>query len=251
MPCPLFYTLVSVGTGGGRPTKFRAVVAAVALFALGGCGFGFPWPTAPSPAAGSITVAVFGDSLIVGSTGALHDALTFDHQPNTVIDHTVPGSGLLDPGIEDFINNNLPASGVVVFEYVGMCYACPAPIASPTYFALWEAAMRRVIQGARNRGLSVVWVKPPPIVNPYAVFVATEQSAMVDRVTADMGIVKADWWVALGDINGAYQDLLVYSDFLAPAALHLVREPDAFHISPVGQKRASAWTAAAVIDAAT
>ena len=221
------------------------------MLALAGCGLGNWWPVPPPGTPNVIQVTVFGDSLIAGTAPAVHSALTFYGQPNTVVDQTVPGSGLLDPGIHTYINDRLPASGVVVFEYVGMCYSCPAQVGSPTYFALWEASMRQVIDDVRAKGLAVVWVKPPPIVNPFAIGVATEISTMVDRVTSQLGVVKADWWVALGDFMGAYQDDLWYDDFLVGGSVHRVRAQDGFHLSDLGRQRASAWTAAAVIDAAT
>jgi hypothetical protein len=218
-----------------------------------GCGLGNAWPKPPPAAPTSVRVTMFGDSLFAGSAPALRAALDFDHQPNTVIDHTAPGTGLLDPGIHEFIADRLPADGVVVFEYVGLCNTCPAVIGSPAYFALWEQSMREVVADTRAKGLAVVWVKPPPSINPYAQGVSAMQAAMVDRVVADIAdprVVEADWWAALGDVNGDYQLDLWYDDFLRGGSLHRVRLFDAFHLTDVGRQRASAWTAAAVIDAA-
>jgi hypothetical protein len=226
----------------------------VALLALAGCGLGNPWPKPPPAAPTSLRVTMFGDSLLTGSAPMLRAALDFDHQPNTVVDLTVPGSGLLDPGIHEFLADRLPADGVVVFEYVGMCSSCPATIGSPTYFSLWEDSMRTVIADTRAQGLDVVWVKPPPSINPYAQGVSAMQAAMVDRVIADLAdahVVEADWWTALGDVKGDYQLDLWYDDFLRGGSLHRVRLFDAFHLTDVGRQRASAWTAAAVIAAAT
>ncbi len=221
------------------------------MLALAGCGLGNFWPVPPPGVPDTIQVTVFGDSLIADTAGPLHNALIFDGQPNRVVDQTVLGSGLLDPGIHTYINDRLPASGVVVFEYVGMCYSCPAPVGSPTYFALWESSMRQVIDDVRAKGLAVVWVKPPPVANPLATGVATAISALVDRVTSQRSVVEADWWAALADFTGAYQDDLWYDDFLVGGSVHRVRAQDGFHLSDLGRQRVSAWTAAAVIDAAT
>ena len=139
----------------------------------------------------------------------------------------------------------------MVFEYLGMCWYCVPAWGSPAYYAAWEASMRQVIADVRARGLAIVWAKTPPIANPFIASVAYYVGLMTDRVTAELGVVKADWFVALGDFVGAYQEDLYYETFLAAPAVHRVRDSDGLHLVEEGRRRAAAWTAAAVIDAAT
>jgi hypothetical protein len=228
----------------------RFVVATAGLVALTGCGIGNPWPSVPSAVPGTVDVTLFGDSVIWTSGAALHAGLSFYGQANTVTDRAYLGMGLLDPTNHQYIADHLPASGVVVFEYVGVCGNCAYQYGSPEFYTAWEAAMREEIADARAKGLRVVWVKSPPVANPFFVTVAAQLSAMVDRVTTDLGVVEADWWQALGDTAGAYQQDLWYAQFLEGPWVHRVREDDGLHLTDEGRKRVASWTAAAVMPAA-
>jgi hypothetical protein len=230
-----------------RPAR---VVLAAALLALTGCGIGNPWPSVPPKVSGTIAVTLFGDSLTRGTGPSLHDALAFDGQANTVDDKSVIGGGLANPAAHEYIVANLPASGVVVFEFLGICVFCAYEYGSPEFYAAWEDQMRLEITTARDAGLRVVWVKPPPVTNPFIAPVAATLSSMVDRVTRELGVVEADWSTALTDVDGAYQADLFYAPVLAGPGLYTVRETDGVHLPDAGRRRVAAWTAAAVMTAA-
>jgi hypothetical protein len=138
-----------------------------------------------------------------------------------------------------------------VFAFLGMCFGCPQPWGSQQFYAAWESVMRDVIGEAQHLGLDVVWTRTPPIANPFAAPVAANVSVLTSRVTAELGVVQADWWTALADTGGAYQQDLYYAAFFQPSAVHRVRSDDGLHFVEEGRRRIAAWTAAAVIDAAT
>jgi hypothetical protein len=231
-------------------TRVRVVAAAAVLLALAGCGFGNPWPAVPPDVPAPIDVTLFGDSVMNGTGPFLHDGLTWYGQPSTVVDRSIIGSGLLDPGNHAYVESNLPASGVVVFEYVGMCWGCPIPYGTFPFYVEWRAEMHTLITDARNKGLRVVWVKPPPVANPFIAPVTAALAPIVDEVTAQDGVVECDWWQALGDTNGSYQDWLWYQAVWQPPEAHLVRAGDGLHLSDDGRRRSAAWTAAAIMTAA-
>jgi hypothetical protein len=233
-----------------RGTGIHRAVAVVMLGLLAGCGFGNPWPTAPAPRSGTLDVVLFGDSLMYTTGPFLKSALEFDGQPSTVVDRSIIASGLLNSLLPAYIESNLPAQGVVVFEYLGICLYCPYEYGSPEFLAAWEDAMRAAIAVVRAHNLGVVWVKPPPVANAYFVDVSAELGEMVDRVTADLGVVEADWTRALADTAGAFQVDLWYANVLENPWVHRVRAGDGVHLTDEGRRRASAWTAAAVIAAA-
>ena len=61
------------------------------------------------------------------------------------------------------------------------------------------------------------------------------------RYPADFGVTVADWWQALSDTNGQWQETLWYDD-----ALHTVLVGDRVHLTEDGSTRTSTWTAAAL-----
>ena len=95
---------------------------------------------------------------------------------------------------------------------------------SPEFFAAWQAAASDLIRDARLHGLKVVWAIPPPpppdlngdtpvedwSSQAMRVFVTTLTAAYERNYPADFGVTTADWWQALSDTNGHWQETLWY-----------------------------------------
>ena len=64
---------------------------------------------------------------------------------------------------------------------------------------------------------------------------------MRNSYAAVPGVTTADWWRALSDTSGQWQENLWYDD-----AIHAVRTPDLVHLSDDGSTRTSTWTVAAL-----
>src|SRR4029077_1543837 len=56
----------------------------------------------------------------------------------------------------------------------------------------------------------------------------------------------ANWWDALADTNGNYQQVLLYADLFGEPTLHTVREDDGVHLTEDGAQRTASWTATAL-----
>ena len=184
----------------------------------------------------------------------------------TVYDGHVNGSGLLDPmngsSAREYLALQLaahPDVDTVIFEWAGVCDdVCGAQslaYGSTAFFNAWQAAAGDLIHDARSRGLQVVWAvspPPPPDVSSAAptedwssqemrVLVTTVGAAYERNYGAEFGVAVADWWEALSDTNGRWQQTLWYDD-----AAHVVRAPDRVHLTEDGSLRTSTWTVAAL-----
>ena len=207
-----------------------------------------------------------GDSLMGGTYSTLPGVLAAHGFDAVVYDAHVNGSGLLDPMngslARDYLALQLqahPDVDTVIFEWAGVCDdVCGADAiayGSPEFFAAWQAAASDLIHDARLRGLKVVWAispPPPPDLSGDApvedwssqamrVFVTTLTATYERDYPADFGVTTADWWQALSDTSGQWQENLWYDD-----ALHAVRAPDRVHLTDDGSTRTSTWTTAAL-----
>ena len=236
----------------------RTLVGILLLVTLGACGHANAWPNPPRSTGDRepVTVTLIGDSLLHQSAPLLPDALSFLGQPSHVIDHSVPGSGLIDTGVDSGIGERIdqwltsaPAGSVVVIAYSGNCLFCP--VSGQQFLDLWRTSLTSAVLQARDLGLRVVVVAPPavrPDLQPRAQ-VARDLAEMVHSVSAEYGVTEADWGRALDDVDGQYRDWLVYDELFQPPAAHLVHDPDGLHLAPDGEKRAAAWTADAILRA--
>jgi hypothetical protein len=226
-----------------------------------------PWPQIGTAPPVHHEILVMGDSLMGGTYLTLPGVLAARGFDATVHDAHVNASGLLDPMNGYFARDYLalqlaahPEVDTVIFEWAGVCDdVCAADAlayGSPEFFAAWQAAATDLIRAARLDGLEVVWAIPPPpppdlrgdrpvrewSSQAMRVFVTTLTAAYERSYPADLGVTTADWWQALSDTNGHWQETLRYD-----GAVHQVRAPDRVHLTHDGSIRTSTWTTAALV----
>jgi hypothetical protein len=239
------------------PRTARTLAGILLLAALAACGSANaavnPRSSADSTA---VTVTLIGDSLLHQSAPYLSDALTSLGQPANVIDYSVPGSGLIDAGVDSGIGERIdqwlrsaPSGSVVVIEYSGNCIFCS--VSGQQFYDQWRTALSSAVREAQDLGLRVVLVAPPavrPDIQPRAQ-VASDLAEMVHSISSEYGITESDWRTAFNDADGQYQDSLVYAEPHRSPALHVVRDPDGLHFTTDGEERAAIWTAKAIVRA--
>ena len=227
---------------------------------------GNPWPHIGNAPPEHHAILLMGDSLMGGTYFTLPQVLAAHGFDAAVYNAHVSASGLLDPmngySARDYLALQLqahPDVDTVIFEWAGVCDdVCSADAlayGSPEFFAAWQAAASDLIRDARLHGLKVVWAIPPPpppdlngdtpvedwSSQAMRVFVTTLTAAYERNYPADFGVTTADWWQALSDTNGHWQETLWYD-----RALHAVRAPDRVHLTEDGSVRTSTWTTAAL-----
>jgi len=227
---------------------------------------GNPWPQIGTAPPEHHEILVMGDSLMGGTYLTLPRVLAAHGFDAVVHDAHVNGSGLLDPMNGYFARDYLalqlaahPAVDTVIFEWAGVCDdVCSADAlayGSPEFFAAWQAAATDLIRAARLHGLEVVWaISPPPPPDlggdppvrdwssqAMRVFVTTLTAAYARNYPSDLSVTTADWWQALSDTNGHWQEALRYD-----GAVHGVRASDRVHLTDDGSVRTSTWTTAAL-----
>lgn len=218
------------------------------LIALAGCGVAHPWPDIP-PAPGTQKVLLLGDELLAEAAPKVGPALAFFGMQAQVIDRTVPGAGLLDPGIMDSLKAQLDANAdadIVVVEFLGDCSGCVVQPGSADYFHDWIAAAQQLIDAIRGRGMTPVWVVAPPIdpAIPTAAMLQTLSADGLEFARADQ-LVVANWADAFTDLYGDYLPFLFYSNVFEEPAWHVVRD-NGVDFADDGILRAANWTAAAI-----
>lgn len=248
----------------GAPGRARSVTPSSAPTST--APIGNPWPQVGAAPPEHHAILAMGDSLMGGTYSTLPGVLAAHGFDAVVYDAHVNGSGLLDPMngslARDYLALQLqahPDVDTVIFEWAGVCDdVCGADAiayGSPEFFAAWRAAASDLIHDARLRGLKVVWAispPPPPDLRGDApvedwssqamrVFVTTLTAAYEREYPADFGVTTADWWQALSDTSGQWQENLWYD-----GALHAVRAPDRVHLTDDGSTRTSTWTTAAL-----
>jgi hypothetical protein len=226
--------------------KRRLAVAVAVLVLAAGSIANLPAAGAAAPT-GTLHVTLLGDSLMWVAGKYVKGALASDGQRATVENASFPGVGLLDHGEPETDVSFLPADGIVVIEFIGNCfrdYGCTVEQGSPPFYDAWAAALHRLVQAARRRGLGIVLVRPPPDRDEP---LATLSRRIADMSASEPRVTIADWWRALTDASGAYQDTLVYSDAGHPPAAHAVRDADGVHLTEAGARRVAATTAAAIL----
>jgi hypothetical protein len=229
----------------------RAVIAVLFLL-VAGCGTGHPWPSVPagSNAAESHTVLLLGDSLLGQTAPELPQALAWHGLGATVIDESYPGTGLLDPKMVATqiakVNAHRNAD-IVVIEFSGNCVACPVPYGSGPFFQQWSTNLRAIVSYVQNLDKDVVLVLPPPM-RPDLVAAEVQRQLGVQNyvLAAAQHTALANWWEALVDTSGAYQQVLLYPDVFGEPILHTVRAGDGVHLTQDGARRTAEWTAAAL-----
>ena len=216
--------------------------------ALAGCGLARPWQDVP-PASGSKKVLLLGDALLAQAAPQLATTLSFSGVDAHIVDRTTPGVGLLTPGILDQLTAQLDATAdadIVVVEFAGDCPSCPVAPGSAQFFEDWMAAAQQLIDAIETRGMIPVWVVAPPIdpALPNAVAMRTLAAEGLGFAQANQ-LVVSNWADTLTDLNGDYQDLLLYDGLFAEPTVHLVRLFGVF-LTDDGSQRAANWTAAAI-----
>jgi len=227
---------------------------------------GNPWPQIGAAPPGHHTILAMGDSLMGLTVVTLPDVLAAHGFDAVVYDAHVSASGLLDPmngsSARDYFALQLaahPDVDTVMFEWTGVCaVGCgpdTIPYGSPAFFAAWHAAAADLVHDAYAHGLAVLWaISPPPPPDltggtpiedwsstPMRFLVGNALSMSERRYPADFGVTVADWWQALSDTNGQWQQALWYDN-----ALHVVRVDDRLHFTSEGSTRSSTWTVAAL-----
>ena len=237
-----------------RSVRLGAAVALLALVAAG-CALANPWPDVPPTTPDAHHVLLLGDSLMGGTAtllpGLMRDVTFYDEHRN--------GSGLVGQldGVEpvDFFEAQLqehPDVDTVVFEWAGACAnPCPIGYGSLDFYAKWTSTMVALRDAAVAHGLAVLWVVPPPPPPEAAaadgpfVFTPDTSTTLSNLTRWFRDVTLVDWWSALSDTGGAYQQTLFYGLF-DPPALHQVRADDRIHLSIDGAFRTSWWTMAAL-----
>jgi len=231
-------------------TQIKWMASAVILLALAACGPGNPWPDIPGGAIGDRSVVLIGDSLEVQMGPELGHTLAWYGMNATVTNDAVGGTGLLDDNLQSRVDSDLdaaPPHSIIVYEWYGNCFFLAAGCAyygSPQFYSDWETSMRNLIADARSRGDTVVWVTLPPSGDPNGQ--SLQLNDIYARVCAQLGVQRADWFTALSDTGGNYQEWLSYADVFSDPAWHHVRDPDGIHLLPDGAERAATWTAQAI-----
>jgi hypothetical protein len=225
-----------------------------------------PWPTVGPAPAGHHAILTVGDSIMGQGAAALPEVLKSHGFDAVVYDGHVNASGLLDPlngvSAREHLAQQLaahPDVDTVLFEWLNVCaFACSdggLAYGSPEFYAAWQDGVRGLVDDARARNLTVLWVIPPPppppsttdapIASwsspPMRVVVATQLAAAVRQYPVTLGVDTVDWWTALSDLDSQYQRELWYD-----GALHEVRSDDGVHITGDGSVRTSTWTVAAL-----
>ncbi|HEY7107489.1 MAG TPA: SGNH/GDSL hydrolase family protein [Acidimicrobiia bacterium] len=227
--------------------RSRALAVTTALLVLAGSGVVNPLPAAGAPAAGTLHVTLLGDSLMWVAGKYVRRALASHGQRATVENASFPGVGLLDRGEPATDESFLPAEGIVVIEFTGNClrdFGCTAEQGSESFYDAWEGALHSLVEAARHKGLGVVLVKPPPDRDEP---LATISRRIADVSTSEPGVTIADWWRALTDPAGAYQDTLRFGEPGAAPAAHVVRDADGVHLTEAGARRVASSTAIAIL----
>ncbi len=227
---------------------------------------GNPWPQIGAAPPEHHAILAMGDSLMGETVFTLPTVLAAHGFDAVVYDAHINASGLLDPmngsSARDYLAQQLaihPDVDTVIFEWAAVCAVACGPdtlaYGSPEFFAAWHAAAGDLVRDAYTRGLKVLWAissPPPPDVTGEApvedwssksmrVLVGTTLTMYERRYPTDFGVTVADWWQALSDTNGQWQDALWYDD-----ALHTVLVGDRVHLTEDGSTRTSTWTVAAL-----
>jgi hypothetical protein len=227
---------------------------------------GNPWPQIGAAPPGHHAILAMGDSLMGGTLYTLPGVLAAHGFDAVVYDGHVSASGLLDPMngylARDYLALQLaahPDVDTVIFEWAGVCDDVCGTDAlrygSNEFFAAWQDAAGDLIRDARLRGLKVVWaISPPPPPDldgdvpvedwssqAMREFVTTLAATYERNYPTDFGVTTADWWQALSDTSGHWQQSLSYD-----GSSHAVRAPDRVHLTVDGSTRTSTWTVAAL-----
>jgi hypothetical protein len=230
----------------------KRVAVAALLLLLAGCAPGNPWPSVPAglDAPESHTVLLLGDSLLNQTAPDLHGALAWHGLDATVIDESFPGSGLLDPNVVSTQIAKVdahPKADIVVIEFSGNCFSCPVTYGSAAFFDQWSTSLVAIVDYVQSLDKHAVLVLPPPQ-RPDLPTAAVQRQLGVQAslVALASDAVLANWWEALVDTSGNYQQVLFYPDLFSEAALHTIRADDGVHLTQQGARRAADWTVAAL-----
>ena len=225
---------------------------AVLLLFAAGCATGHPWPSVPaaSDAAESHTVLLLGDSLLNQTAPELTRALSWHGLDATVVDESFPGTGLLDPHMVATqiakVNAHRNAD-IVVIEFSGNCFTCPVTYGSSEFFQQWSANLGAIVHYVQSLDKHVVLVLPPPLRPDLAWAEVQRQLGLQDYLLATANhTALANWWEALVDTTGTYQQVLLYPDVFGEATLHTIRADDGVHLTQDGARRTAEWTVAAL-----
>jgi hypothetical protein len=223
-------------------------------------------PTVDPPPPGHHAILALGDSTMGQAIYALPAVLASHGFDAVLYDAHVNASGLLDPingvSARELLAEQLaahPDVDTVMFEWLNVCaFACadgdPA-YGSPTFFTAWQDAVRALVGDARAHHLRVLWAIPPPPPppptpdppaenwdnRPMRTLVATALAEAVSLYPFTIGVDTVDWWSAVSDTSGRYQQSLWYD-----GALHRMRAVDLVHLTDDASLRTSTWTAAAL-----
>ena len=193
---------------------------------------------------------LLGDSLLNQTAPELNRALAWHGLDATVIDESFPGTGLLDPHMVATqiakVNAHRNAD-IVVIEFSGNCFTCPVTYGSSEFFQQWSANLGAIVQYVQSLDKHVVLVLPPPLRPDLAWAEVQRQLGVQDYLlAAAKHTALANWWEALVDTTGTYQQVLLYPDVFGEATLHTIRADDGVHLTQDGARRTAEWTAAAL-----
>jgi hypothetical protein len=182
-----------------------AIVAiAVVTFGIGGLGAALT-PHSAAPVR-TESVLLIGDSLMHQAAAGVAAALP----GSTVVDESVPGSGLLDGEVDWFVRAEELVEryrpDVVMVSFVGNYDASQGTLVAdtPEYYAAWADAAQRLTDLLRATGVHVDWVAQPPVRSPnfyglaaertdqlYVTYATLARETGVDLVDADSAISTA------------------------------------------------------------
>lgn len=221
----------------------------IGLTGLAGCGQGRLAPPV-APAAGANKVLLIGDQQLGRAAPSIAPTLAFNGVHAQVVDLTTPGAGLLDAGALDALRAKFDANAdasMVVVGFTGYCSSCPGGYAGPGQAQQWTAAAGQLVAEIRARGMTPVWVVPPPVPPglPSAPALHAVADAGLSFARAE-GVVVANWVEAFTDSLGQYLPALHYARLFEGAAWHVVRTPDGVGFTDDGAARAASWVAAAI-----
>ena len=193
---------------------------------------------------------LLGDSLLNQTAPELGRALVWHGLNADIVDESFPGTGLLDPHVvstQIAKVNAHPSADIVVIEFSGNCVNCSATYGSPEFFRDWSANLVAIVDFVRSLHKDAVLVLPPPLRPDLGwAEVQRQLGERVARTAAEKRVVLVNWWDALVDTDGNYQQFLLYPDVFGEPTLHAVRDDDGVHLTQDGARRTAEWTASAL-----
>ncbi|HZP28630.1 MAG TPA: GDSL-type esterase/lipase family protein [Acidimicrobiia bacterium] len=186
-----------------------ATFVTVGIGGLGGSGAAL---TPHQAQARTESVLLVGDSLLHQAAAGMTAALP----GSSVVDASVPGSGLLNGGVDWYARAEALVEqyhpDVVVVSFVGNYDRSSATLVvdSPEYYDAWNAAAQRLTDRFRAAGARVDWVVQPPLHDPNFYGVPTTRPQELSKQYATLarqpGVDLLDAVAAVSAADGGFAE---------------------------------------------